>query len=84
MQRVIRSLKKCDSALQNSIYLAFKEGELETTTFPYLGELVKGVLYETDGLILLIPLNTIAEYNKNHVDISEKIDEELSEIDFEE
>ena len=48
MQRVIRSLKKCDSALQNSIYLAFKEGELETTTFPYLGELVKGVLYEMD------------------------------------
>ena len=61
MNRVIKKFSKLPLKLQEEIYEGFSEGELARTSFPYQGNIVDGVIFQTEDTVYLIPLSTVIE-----------------------
>lgn len=59
MNRVIKDFAKFDDSMQEDIYAAYSEGELERTSFPFKGVISEGVIYKTDETHFLIPRSSI-------------------------
>lgn len=59
MNRIIKDFAKFDEAVQEEIYSALSEGELQRATFPFRGELAEGVIFQDDETTYLIPTSTI-------------------------
>ena len=39
--------------------MGYSDGELERTSFPYKGNVVDGIIYDSEEVVYLIPISTI-------------------------
>ena len=46
-------------SLRDVIYSGYSDGELERTSFPYKGNIVDGLIYDSEEVVYLIPISTI-------------------------
>ena len=46
-------------SLRDVIYSVYSDGELERTSFPYKGNIVDGLIYDSEEVVYLIPISTI-------------------------
>lgn len=72
MKRVIREMSKFSRAEARIILDAYKEQELESTTFPHKGELVDGVIYRQEDALYLIPILSV---HATVLEMPEELDE---------
>jgi len=61
MSRIIKSFTKLHPSLRDAIYSGYSDGELERTSFPYKGNIVDGLIYDSEEVVYLIPISTIIE-----------------------
>ncbi len=59
MNRIINSYTKLHPSLRDVIYSGYSDGELERTSFPYKGNIVDGLIYDSEEVVYLIPISTI-------------------------
>lgn len=71
MKRVIREMSKFPNAEARIILEAYKENELESTTFPHKGKLVDGVIYRKEDALYLIPVLSV---HSTELELPEELD----------
>ena len=59
MSRIIKSYTKLPPSLRDEVYLGQSDRELERTSFPYKGNVVDGIIYDSEEVVYLIPISTI-------------------------
>ena len=59
MKRVIREMSKFSRKEAEAILDAYQSNELETTTFPFKGDLVDGVIWREEQALYLIPIKSV-------------------------
>jgi hypothetical protein len=59
MSRIIKSYTKLPPSLRDEVYMGYSDGELERTSFPYKGNVVDGIIYDSEEVVYLIPISTI-------------------------
>lgn len=80
MKRVIKAFEKFPEALQEEIYGAYMEGQLNKATFPFQGNIAEGVIFsnEEEECTYLIPISTIKASRLSHNDD----DDDDDDMDF--
>ena len=61
MKSVMKSYYDLPGSIQEELMSRLKEGGLERMSFPYKGKLTDGVIFLTDEIRYLVPLNTVAK-----------------------
>ena len=59
MKRTIQSFQDFNNIQQVNIYKLFENGELERVKFPFKNSISEGVIFIHDGIMYLIPLQSI-------------------------
>ena len=59
MKRAIREMSKFSRREAETILEAYRSNELETTIFPFKGELVDGVIWRQEDALFLIPIKSV-------------------------
>jgi hypothetical protein len=59
MSGIIKSFTKLHPSLRDEVYSGYSDGDLERTPFPYKGNIVDGLIYDSEDIVYLIPISTI-------------------------
>jgi hypothetical protein len=82
MNRIIKIFTKLSPSLRDEVYKRYSEGDLERTSFPFRGDIVDGLIYDSEGVVYLIPISTIiAGRSGSSEDLED--DDESFDIEFE-
>jgi hypothetical protein len=82
MNKVIKDYAKFDDELQDEIYVAYSDGELERATFPFKGKIEDGVLFVWEDTTYLIPKSTISSRRAGGSDDDDDDDDDRDDDDI--
>ncbi len=80
MNRIIKSFTKLHPSLRDEVYKGYSEGDLERTSFPFRGDIVDGIIYNSEEVVYLIPISTIIAGRSGS---SEDLDDDDESFDIE-
>jgi len=68
-------------SLRDEVYRGYSEGDLERSTFPFRGDIVNGLIYDSKEVVYLIPVSTIvAGRSGSFDDDDESFDIEVEKV----